>query len=204
MQELIELARYFLILPFLAGVFLFKRLDALQRKVFLLVTLTIGVELLATYLRKFGNNMPAFHLSTWVQVLLVVLVFDGILNGLRKRIIRYGTLLFVLFSTISLLSIEGLYEFNTVQKYVGNIFIILICLLFFAQLMIEAKVTNPWKESSFVLASVMLFYYAGTLFVFILANNLISNDMKLWYFQSILFIILTFGYTIVLWRKAQK
>ena len=128
MQELIELARYFLILPFLAGVFLFKRLDALQRKVFLLVTLTIGVELLATYLRKFGNNMPAFHLSTWVQVLLVVLVFDGILNGLRKRIIRYGTLLFVLFSTISLLSIEGLYEFNTAQKYVGNIFIILICI----------------------------------------------------------------------------
>ena len=204
MQELIELARYFLILPFLTGVFLFKRLSAMQRKVFLLVTLTIGVELLATYLRKFGNNMPAFHLSTWIEGLLVALIFDGILNGLRNRIIRYGVLLFVLFSTISLLSIEGLYEFNTAQKYVGNIFIILICLLFFAQLMIEAKVTNPWKESSFVLASVMLFYYAGTLFVFILANNLISNDMKLWYFQSILFIILTFGYTIVLWMKAQK
>ena len=204
MQELIELARYFLILPFLTGVFLFKRLSAMQRKVFLLVTLTIGVELLATYLRKFGNNMPAFHLSTWIEGLLVALIFDGILNGLRNRIIRYGVLLFVLFSTISLLSFEGLYEFNTAQKYVANVFIVLICLFFFAQLMIEAKVTNPWKESSFVLASILLFYYAGTLFIFIMGNEVKTYEVGLWYFHSILFIILMFGYTIVLWMKAQK
>jgi len=204
MQELIELAKYFLILPFFTGVFLFKRLSALQREVFLLVILIIGVELLASYLRNFGNNMPAFHLSTWIEVLLVTFIFDGILNGLRKRIIRYGALLFIFFSLYSIFFLEGLYEFNTAQKYAANVFIILICLFFFAQLMIEAKVTNPWKESSFVLAANLLIYYAGTLFVFILANNMISNDMKLWYFQSILFIILMFGHTIVLWMKAQK
>ena len=183
---------------------MFKRLSALQRKAFLLVALTIGVELLATYLRKFGNNMPAFHLSTWIEVLLVVLIFDGILNGLRKRIIRCGVLIFVLLSLISLFSFEGIYEFNALQRYTGNIFILLICLFSFAQLMMEGIVMNPWKENSFVLASILLFYYAGTLFVFILANNMISNDMKLWYFQSILFIILMLGYTIVLCMKAQK
>ena len=204
MQELIELARYFLILPFLTGVFLFKRLSAMQRKVFLLVTLTIGVELLATFLRKFGNNMPAFHLSTWMEVLLVVLIFDGILNGFRKRIIRYGALLFILFSLYSIFFLEGILEFNTSQKYVANIFIILICLFFFAQLMIEGKVANPWKESSFVFASILLFYYAGTLFVFTMANRVNTHELDLWYFQSILFIILMFGYTIVLWMKAQK
>lgn len=204
MQELIELARYFLILPFLTGVFLFKRLSAIQRKVFLLVTLTIGVELLATYLRKFGNNMPAFHLATWMQALMIVFIFDGIFNGLRKTIVRLIALLFVLFSICSIFFFEGLYEFNTLQNYVANIFIILICLFFFAQLMIEAKVANPWKESSFVLAANLLIYYAGTLFVFIMANRIDSIAPNLWYFHSILFVILTLGYTIVLWMKAQK
>ena len=204
MDSIIYYVPYISLLPFLVGAFLFKVLSALQRKVFLLVTLTIGVELLATYLRKFGNNMPAFHLSTWIEVLLVVLIFDGILNGFRKRIIRYGALLFILFSLYSILFLEGILEFNTSQKYVANIFIILICLFFFTQLMIEAKVTNPWKESSFVLASFLLFYYAGTLFVFTMANRVNTHELNLWYFQSILFIILTFGYTIVLWMKAQK
>ena len=204
MDSIIYYVPYISLLPFLVGAFLFKGLSALQRKVFLLVTSTIVVELLATYLRKFGNNMPAFHLSTWIEVLLVVLIFDGILNGFRKRIIRYGALLFILFSLYSIFFLEGILEFNTSQKYVANIFIILICLFFFTQLMIEAKVTNPWKESSFVLASVMLFYYAGTLFIFILGSEINTERLPFWFFQSILFIILTFGYTIVLWMKAQK
>lgn len=204
MDSIIYYVPYISLLPFLVGAFLFKGLSVLQRKVFLLVTLTIGVELLATYLRKFGNNMPAFHLSTWIEVLMIIYIFDGILNGLRKRIIRYGALLFVLFSLYSIFFLEGILEFNTSQNYVRNVFIVLVCLLFFTQLMIEAKVTNPWKESSFVLASTLLFYYAGTLFIFIMGNKVKTYEVGLWYFHSILFIILMFGYTIVLWMKAQK
>ena len=204
MVSIIYYVFYISLLPFLVGAILFKRLSALQRKVLFLVTLTIGVELLATYFRKFGNNMPAFHLATWMQVLWIAYIFDGILNGLGKIIIRFGSLLFVLFSLVSIYFFEGIYEFNTLQNYVGHIFIILICLFFFAQLMIEAKVTNPWKESSFVLASILLFYYAGTLFIFIMGNKVKTYEVGLWYFQSILFIILMFGYTIVLWMKAQK
>ena len=204
MQELIELAKYFLILPFFTGVFLFKRLSALQRKIFLLVIFTVGVEFLAIFLRKFGNNMPAFHLATWGQVLLIAYIFSSILNGFWKTITRFGTLLFILFSLLSIFFFEGLFVFNVVQNYVGNIFINLICLFFFAQLMIEAKVANPWKASSFVLTANLLIYYSGTLFVFILGSQINSDRLPFWYFQSILFIILMFGYTVVLWMKAQK
>ena len=71
--------------------------------------------------------------------------------------------------------------------------------------MLKAEVEQIEKESLFILASIWLIYYAGTLFVFILADQILTDDqLHLWSFHSIINIILNIGYLTVLWMGIRK
>ena len=127
------------------------------------------------------------------------------LEGRLKFISNIIILSFLIFSGLNVICNEGLFVFNSAQSYVGGICSILFCLFYFTQVILKAEVEQIEKEPLFILASIWLIYYAGTLFVFILADQILTDDqLHLWSFHSIINIILNIGYLTVLWMGIRK
>ena len=206
MIDLGHISTYLPILPFLTGVLAFKQLSSVQRKLLIFITVSVCAEF-SNYIggKYLGSNMPVFHIYTWLEISIIYWIIGSMLEGRLKFISNIIILSFLIFSGLNVICNEGLFVFNSAQSYVGGICSILFCLFYFTQVILKAEVEQIEKEPLFILASIWLIYYAGTLFVFILADQILTDDqLHLWSFHSIINIILNIGYLTVLWMGIRK
>lgn len=163
-------------------------------------------EFIASYYSSHGwNNMPISHVYTFIQVPLLAWIFYDITTGIRPKIILFLTALFLTFSVVNLTLWEDLLEFNSNQRYFAAICIIIFCALYFVQIFVDMKIIRIELDPYFWFSAAILLYTAGTLFLFIFAQEVLNGgNSAYWRLNNILNIFLNLGLTLSIWTGSRK
>lgn len=168
--------------------------------------MTVCFEIGGFYLVSKGqNNLYLFHMFTYFEAILYALIFIDLLKGSQKNVVRILLVCFLIFSVINSALWESFIVFNSNQRYLGGVFIIVYICLYFIQIFNEAKIQKIESDPYFWMTAILLIYTAGTLFLFILADEILTaKNNALWDLHSVLNILLNLGFTLTIWMGARK
>lgn len=146
-----------------------------------------------------------FHFYSYFEVIGFAFIFWDLVSKIMKRVLVVLVSIFLIFSVLNITLWESLIEFNANQRYVGGVLILIMTLLYFNKIFIDAKIQKIEEDHYFWLSSILLIYTAGTLFLFILGKQVHTEDNYMyWDLHSVLNILLNIGFTITLWMGTRK
>lgn len=210
-SKFIELPLYLIstlsiLIPLISAGILYRHMDKTLKRLSVFILFSAITETLAIiYFENVWNNIWISHLYAFVQVPLLTWIYSSFIVGVRRKLIVFSCIAFLLFSIINLVFWEGLMDFNSNQRYFAAVVILMFCSFYFIQVFVEAKVVRIELEYRFWMSASILIYMAGTLFLFILREELLKMiDDDYWDLNCILNIILNLGLTASLWMGTKK
>lgn len=184
--------------------FCWKKIGSAHRVIGGLVLFTLVMEALGWCYSLYGkNNLFLFSIFTWVEGILLIIYYYLLTrsSGYKFLFLVWG-LIFIVLSIISLLYGESFDHYNSFQRSAGSIWSSLLCLFFFLYIFQKENIQNLLVYSHYWMTSGFLLYFAGMLFLNLLADYIVTNKILTFnpfFIHSILNIFLNFIYTIVLW-----
>ncbi|WP_282079933.1 hypothetical protein [Aquimarina algiphila] len=209
-ENLTLIASIFLLAPLLISIFRFRRFNFVQKRLLLLVLITVLVEIISWILwYKLINNMPLYHFFTIIQFLLIVNIYRTVLSKMFSKlffiIISIG---FVIFAIINTLFFQNLTTFNSNVTTLLGLIVIFFALSYFYALLKEVKYRTLESNPMFWINSGFLIYFSSNLILFYMNNTLFKGvteaSLILWGLHAIVNIVLTIFYTIALWVNPKK
>ena len=144
---------------------------------FLLLTLCIESLCSLEIIRFRGNNHPLFNVFTTIEFLYYSYLFYSVIDlPARKKLIKWITVFFLLFTFFNFCFIQGFKTFHTISYRVGAIMIAVWCFFYFKQLMRREYVIKPWREAFFWISTGLLFFYLGFFFYFCAFDYIVYTD----------------------------
>jgi len=163
------------IIPVIAALFNYKHLDKIMKIVaaFFLVSALSDLTLGLMAYRNVYNNYPVIH----VFILLSVLFFGAIyyyafFNPALKNAILILAIVVALFCIINSIFIEGIWGYPSISNTVVGIFLIIISLAYFHQLLSRQEFVHIEKQGLFWINAGVLFYYSLNIFLFMLFTRI--------------------------------
>ncbi len=125
------------------------------------------------------NNLPLFHLFTLIELLFFGWVYEQVfMNALLKKTVAVLTVLFGVFTVVNSLLLESIWTFNSISATAESVYLIVLSLLLFRQLLLQNEVMFLDRHPLFWLNSGVLLYFAGNLFVFMLQHAIADSAQK--------------------------
>ncbi|MBD0254318.1 MAG: hypothetical protein ICV83_01260 [Cytophagales bacterium] len=125
------------------------------------------------------NNLPLFHLFTLIELLFFGWVYEQVfINVLLKRIVAVLTVVLGVFTVGNSILWESIWTFNSISATAEGVYLIVLSLLLFRQLLLQDEVMFLDRHPLFWLNSGVLLYFAGNLFVFMLQHAIAGSAQK--------------------------
>jgi hypothetical protein len=157
---------------------------------------------------KVKNTLPTLHLYTILEFIIIGLFYYKFFGDFfSKKLIPFIIIGFVLFAIINGFFIQGIYNFNTYASGLEAIIVIALSLLCFYKMLIELDTRSPTKQPVFWINSGFLFYFAGSLFIYILSNFIKGDNHLLslaWGMHAFLMALLHIFFGIGLWLSHRR
>jgi hypothetical protein len=197
---------YSIVLPAIAGLITYQKQIKPLKKLSGFIFIALLLDLSGTVFANYGlNNMWMFHCYTSLETVFLSLIFIDLLTEWKRAMTRILLGGFCLFSLMNVIQLESMHEFNSNQRLIGGITIIVYVMTYFFQIFQEAKIKRLEKNPFFILSSSLLIYFTGTFFLFIFGKDAPTTvTLRLWDVHSILNILLNIGYTLTLWMGVKK
>lgn len=195
--------------PVFAALYNYRQLDTVLKIMALFCLLSVisdTVSLVAAYILRLTFNAPfVMHLFDMMAVVFFTVIYSKAFYApvLKKITLILGTvaLLVMLFNCIF---VEGIRAYPSISNTALSMFLIVLSLTYFYQLLSRQEFMYIEKQGLFWINSGVLFYYAITIFLFMLYNK-ISGEQKVYYYvQSVTNIIGNLLYSVGLLCKPQK
>ncbi len=192
-----------IIAPTMVGAFLFRRLITELKTLFAFICITFVLEVIIRVFYELElNNMPFFHLYSFIEFGFITAIYYLLSQDpkWKKGILGIASV-FILLSVYNLIYLEGITEFNSNQRYVEGVTLLVFFFGYFFQLMSRPRKEFLESHPFFILTLGLLAYFTGTLLLFLFSKELLSrSDNSYWALHGILNILLNLTYTIVLWK----
>jgi hypothetical protein len=195
--------------PVLAALYNYQQLDTVLKTMALFCLLSVipdMISLVTAYILKLTsfNNLFLMHLFDMTAVIFFTIIYNKAFYKqiLKKTALILGAtaLLVMLFSSIF---IEGISLYPSISNTVLAIFLIVLSLTYFYQLLSRQEFMYIEKQGLFWINSGVLFYYSITIFLFMLYTK-INGEHKYYYLmQSITNIISNLLFSVGLLCKPQ-
>lgn len=206
-MTLSEISGFSVVIPLVVGILYFRnRTNALKiLSAFVVIGLVVEVINSLSYYSHI-NNMPVFHVYTYIEFAVISSIFFLILESRKLKIAIVGmAVLFYTFSAVNLVYWESLSDFNSNQFAVEALIVFLYCIAYYSQLLKNPEFIRLEQHPYFILVSGYFIYFSGTFTLFISSKELLlSSNAGYWLLNSILNILLNITYTIVLWKTRKK
>ncbi len=125
------------------------------------------------------NNLPLFHLFTLIELLFLGWVYEqAFMNVLLKRIVAVLTVLLGVFTVADSVLLESIWTFNSISATAESVYLIVLSLLLFRQLLLQDEVMFLDRHPLFWFNSGVLLYFAGNLFVFMLQHTIADSAQQ--------------------------
>lgn len=187
--------------------YLTKGLKTLSYYLYFSLTIEILVKLFNEYI---DNNLPALHVFTLIEFLLISMVyFYSINSNVIKRLVLTITLLVSVFIVINSIYIQNIFSFNTNARAIENVVFIIYPLAFFYSILKELKILKLEKEPMFWINIAILLYFSCNLFIFIFSNYIIDslshvNNLWIWFVHGFFNMLMYILFAIGLWYSRKK
>jgi len=197
-------------LPVLAALYNYRRLDSILRLMAIFCILSVIPDvagLVASYLKlRHYNNLVLFHFFDMMAAVFFTLIYQrAFYKQLFKKITFILGGLSLLIMVCNAIFIEGLWKYPSVSNTVLCVLLIIFSLIYFYELLSRQEFTYIEKQGMFWINSGVLFYFAINIFLFMLYND-INSDQKADYYmmQSVTNIIANLLFSVGLLCKPQK
>lgn len=169
------------IVAFIVGCYCYKSLKDKPSKclVYLLFYVLI-TEQVGRYFREVlhKSNVEYYNVSTAIEFLVYFYLFSKFFERKRNQLFSKNLLWFYpIVWLINILFIQGFHRFHTYSLIFGSVLIILLCCMFFLELLSITLEVDITKYAPFWLCTGLLFFYTG----------IISSDLLITYFNRIRF-----------------
>lgn len=199
-----------LVVPSLVILFRHKHLKKELKIAAIFVGMGIFFEILSRIMAIiYKTNLPTLHLYTTLEFCLIAwfyhIFFDGFFN---RKTVPILILVFVGFAIINIIFIQSLFEFNTYPRGLESLLITGLAILAFYKMLQELEYTRLDKSPIFWINSAFLIYFAGSLFLFLMGNLLLSKDRQLsliaWTIHAFLFGFMHIFIAVGLWHSPRR
>lgn len=199
------LSGFSILLPVIVGIVWYNRLSKPLIILSWFLILSAFFEMALQYTSYNGiNNLIIINVHNIVEFVFLGAVFYKVFNS---AIIKKGMLAvlaaFGAFAVANLLFMQGTGQFNTWTMGLECLLLMLMVLLFLFELFKEGKVLRLERYPMFWVASGALFYFAGSLFLFIFSNYVLAGSQNAlyaeWGIHSSVNIITNLCYAVSLW-----
>jgi hypothetical protein len=196
-------------LPVIAALYNYRRLDPVLKLMALFCLLSIIPDfagLITTHLKIVFNSLFLIHLFDIMAVIFFTLIYQ---RAFYKPVFKKMTLIFGIISFAALIFnvifIESIWSYPSVSNTILSVFLIILSLVYFYELLSRQEFTYIEKQGMFWINSGVLFYYAITIFLFMLYMKINYADRSTYYMmQSVMNIIANLLYSVGLLCKPQK
>ena len=195
--------------PVFAALYNYRQLDTVLKIMALFCLLSVIpdlISLVTAYILKLTfNNLFLMHLYDMMAVVFfTVIYYKAFYTPVLKKITLILGLAALLIVLSNCIFIEGIWVYPSVSNTVLSLFLIVLSLIYFYQLLTRQEFMYIEKQGLFWINSGVLFYYSITIFLFMLYSK-INNAYKDYYMmQSVTNIIGNLLYSVGLLCKPQK
>jgi hypothetical protein len=197
------------LLPVIAALYNYRHLDSVLKLMALFCLLSIipdFVGLITTYLNIVFNDLFLIHLFDMMAVIFFTLIYQ---RAFYKPVFKKMTLIFGITSLVALIFnvifIESIWSYPSVSNTILSVLLIILSLVYFYDLLSRQEFTYIEKQGMFWINSGVLFYYAITIFLFMLYKKISNADRTNYYMmQSVMNIIANLIFSVGLLCKPQS
>ena len=172
---LIEVSSYSPLLPFIIGIYFFRKQKSIQfRLLFLLIAVNVVHEVISqiTVIMGTSNNLWSFYIFTPLVFGIEAAIYYNCFTG---AVVKKGILVAVgLVAGITIYDaviLEGITQMNSVSRMVTHSFIIVLVIAYFYKIANDRSIVYLDRDPIFLLSCSLLIYYAGTSMSFALFNQ---------------------------------
>jgi hypothetical protein len=176
---------YVELLSLLVGICSYSKLSVWFKRLAVFLGFIVLVELSGLLIvQKLGrSNHFLFNLSVPISIIFYSCLFRSLfLSTKNRRIVTVGLIVFVSFSILNMIFLQGVYFFNSYTIMLGSVWIVFLSCLLLLQLsdLIELG-GSILKMPQFWLAGGLLFSFSGSLLYWVIFN--IQDDSYDLYFN---------------------
>lgn len=177
------------LLPILVFFFYsFNRKSRLKWVIFLLLILSLSIDILSYFLAKKGSStIGIIHLFTLTEGSILIYFFYYLLKNqqkLKTTILSLGVLFLLIWVTRAIF-FKSFFVYDYFSQAIEFIILLTLCLLYFFQ---KVKVTDTifiYNTYEFWLVAALLIYCAGTFFSFFIPMNARERNTDTLVFETI-------------------
>lgn len=196
------------ILPLIAVALNYRNLDNVLKiaAVFFLIAAVFELTLVMAMRIGFSNNMPLLHLFVAINIVFFSAIYYKAFDTslFRKTVFFTGSGALILVASNALF-IQGILTYPSLANTVQSIILIIFSLLYFYQIFAKQEYVHIEKQALFWINSGVLIYFSINIFLFMLFNRIIEQQIEGFYaIHSVTNIFSNVLYTIGLFCKPQK
>jgi hypothetical protein len=206
----LDYVQYFLILPVFVSVLMFKKLNYELKVIFYFLLLSVFFEFVSRFLGylKFKNTLPLLHLYTILEFSFIWWFYYRFFKNFYSQKVMIGVwVTFVILAILNSAFIQKLDTFNTYARGLESVGVIVMTIFAFNKLLAELDNREPTYHPVFWINAGYLFYFAGSMVVFILSNYFLSDNNLLlvaWGIHAILLAIMYCFISLGLWQLRRQ
>lgn len=205
-MDLDLISAYSILAPTVLGAIFYFKVSRFVKILFWLVVVTLVAEIASLTLFNLSiNNMSIFHVHTLIEFGLISLVYNKFaFEKYWKTSIAVVFVLFVVFSGVSLVFHETINDFNSLQRSVEGILLIIYSFAFIRQYSEFDQKKQQLFKAIYRMTYGYLIYFVGTSFLFFFGNEIL-NDLTndFWSIHGLFNIFLNVTYCIVIVTSVQ-
>lgn len=180
MSLILYFVSFMMLIPIFIGLgkSIYKSAD--YKSVFWLLIISLGIEIITLILMKRNiNTLGIFNCFTILEFVFLSFFYSNFTNSVKKTYFNKIVLLvFLLIALIDLFFINGFKRVNTLTVSIESITLIVYSLISFYLIMSRMLFDKLLDAPFFWINIAVLFYFSGSLFLFLFGNYLISQGNK--------------------------
>ncbi len=150
------------------------------------------------------NNMPALHIYTALEFIIISIFYKKILEGtIIGKYIHVIILSFLILCVINVVFFQNLNTYNSYTKSLEAIIVISLTIAYFKKTLDKIDILRTIKNINVYINSGILIYFSGSFTLFIISNTISANSSLsnlTWNIHATFLLVMYVLFSFALWQ----
>lgn len=208
---LVNISVFILLLPIAVGLFLYRRLARIQKRLLWMICLVALNQFLSWAWSAWimpENNLPFFYCYILIEFLFLSVLFSELLeNFIPKRITKGVIIGFTMAWLVVVIWPGNIWTYPDYLHFAESVLILVFAGSYFYKVFVESKILQLEKEFSFWLSAGLIVYFSSNTLLFLFSDLVARHGgevfNQIWTVHALITILLYLSYTIALTCKTK-
>jgi hypothetical protein len=202
------ISSFIVVVPLAISLLIFKRLTRVQKRLILLLGVSLIVEVISNVFWYANlNNNPVYHIYTALEFVLILAIYSEFLEQfISKKVLISIGIGFAAYCMLNALIYQDLKTFNS-NTLIALSYAALFLSLWTLYSILKTSQSSLNKNPIFLISTALLLYFSSSLVLFYVNHSVVltaSQSLFLWGIHGIINCISILIYTRALWVQPTK